>query len=71
MKLIERGVPSSRKPLGAQTVGLKAGNPLEGMGADEAEALMIEMLKAAAPHAHARKVYLAVENGGTSHAPTL
>jgi sugar phosphate isomerase/epimerase/catechol 2,3-dioxygenase-like lactoylglutathione lyase family enzyme len=50
--------------LGSQTVGLKAGNPAEGMSLDEAEALMIAVLKEAAPHAHERGVFLALENGG-------
>src|SRR5258708_3923480 len=41
--------------LGAQTVGLKAGNPPAGMGADEAQRLMVAALKEAAPYAHERR----------------
>ena len=51
--------------LGTSTVGLKAGNPLERMGHDEAQALMVETIKAAAPHARERGIVLALENGGT------
>jgi glyoxylase I family protein len=51
--------------LGARTVGLKAGNPKDGMHPDEAQALMVETIKAAAPYAHERKIFLALENGGT------
>jgi sugar phosphate isomerase/epimerase len=51
--------------LGARAVGLKAGNPSEGMSGDEAQMLMIQTIKEAAPYAHARKIFLALENGGT------
>ena len=51
--------------VGAPTVGLKAGSPLEGMSGDEAQALMIQTIKEAAPYAHERKIFLALENGGT------
>ena len=62
--LIERLVDVAAA-LGARTVGLKAGNPLEGMTADAAQALMVEVIARAAPHAAARGVALALENGGT------
>jgi len=61
--LIERLVDVA-EALGARTVGLKAGNPLEGMTADAAQALMVEVIARAAPHAAARGVALALENGG-------
>ena len=62
--LIERHVTIA-EALGAQTVGLKAGNPPEGMGADEAQRLMVEALRRAALYAHERRIFLALENGGT------
>jgi sugar phosphate isomerase/epimerase/catechol 2,3-dioxygenase-like lactoylglutathione lyase family enzyme len=62
--LIERHVALA-EALGAQAVGLKAGNPPEGMDADEAQRLIVEALKLAAPYAHARNIFLALENGGT------
>jgi sugar phosphate isomerase/epimerase len=53
------------RALGAPTVGLKAGNPLPGMGPDEAQALMAQTIQGAAPYAQERGVTLALENGGT------
>jgi sugar phosphate isomerase/epimerase/catechol 2,3-dioxygenase-like lactoylglutathione lyase family enzyme len=50
--------------LGAPVVGIKAGNPLDGMSVGEAQALMIQVLQQAAPYAHERTTFLAVENGG-------
>jgi len=50
--------------LGATTVGLKAGNPLEGMSVDEAQELITETIKGAAAYAHQHHVFLALENGG-------
>jgi sugar phosphate isomerase/epimerase/catechol 2,3-dioxygenase-like lactoylglutathione lyase family enzyme len=61
--LIKRHVDVAER-LGAQTVGLKAGNPAEGMTEDEAQRLMVETLKQAAPYAHERRIFLALENGG-------
>jgi inosose dehydratase len=51
--------------LGARVVGLKAGNPLEGMTADEAQRLMGETLRPVADYAAEHGVTLALENGGT------
>ena len=53
------------RALGAHTVGLKAGNPKEGMSADEAERLMVETISKVAGAAGERRIYLALENGGT------
>jgi sugar phosphate isomerase/epimerase len=62
--LIERLVDVAAA-LGARTVGLKAGNPLAGMTADAAQALMVETIARAAPHAAEQGIALALENGGT------
>jgi sugar phosphate isomerase/epimerase len=51
--------------LDAAIVGLKAGNPLEGMSADEAQNLMVETLRPVADYAGKHGVTLALENGGT------
>lgn len=50
--------------LGAKVVGLKAGNPTEGMSLDEAQRLMVENIAHAATYARDHGVTLALENGG-------
>jgi sugar phosphate isomerase/epimerase len=62
--LIEHCVDVAQS-LGARTVGLKAGSPKEGMTPDEAQRLMVETIGKSAGYARPRKIFLALENGGT------